>query len=158
VKPTLPTPDYTRLHLRFGWWSVFVFAAFGLVLETFHGFKVAAYLDLGNDTRRLMWTLAHAHGVLIGLIHVVFGLNLAATPGLGGRHLRLISGSLRAATVLLPGGFFAGGVVGYGGDPGLGILVVPIGAAFLLVSVFLLARDTKFPDRPSSPPSKSRAN
>ncbi|HEY8174006.1 MAG TPA: hypothetical protein VIH21_13040, partial [Dehalococcoidia bacterium] len=61
--------DYARRHLRFGWWSLFVFATLGLTLEALHGFKVRAYLDVSNDTRRLMWTLAHAHGTLLGLVH-----------------------------------------------------------------------------------------
>jgi hypothetical protein len=30
----------------------------------------------------------------------------------------------------------------YGGDPGLGILLVPMGAALLLTAIFLIARST----------------
>ena len=65
-------------HLAFGWWSLFVFGALGLILETLHGFKVPAYLDVSNESRRLMWTLAHAHGTLLGLIHIAFALTLRA--------------------------------------------------------------------------------
>ena len=61
-----------RRHLRFGWWSLATFGLLGLVLETLHGFKVGAYLDVSNETRRLMWTLAHAHGTLLGLVHLGF--------------------------------------------------------------------------------------
>ena len=68
--------DYSRRHLRIGWWSLFVFAALGLMLESFHGFKVRAYLDVSNETRRLMWRLAHAHGTLLGVVHILFGLML----------------------------------------------------------------------------------
>ena len=106
------TPDYARRHLRFGWWSLLAFATLGLVLETLHGFKVRAYLDVANDTRRLMWTLAHAHGTLLALVHIVFGLCMAAVPDIAGRHARLMSTSLVAASILLPGGFFLGGVAG----------------------------------------------
>ena len=64
-----PTRRYVRRHLRFGWWSVLVFLTLGTALEVMHGFKVDWYLNVANETRRLMWTLAHAHGVLLGLVH-----------------------------------------------------------------------------------------
>ena len=54
---------YLRRHLRFGWWSLLCFLTLGIVLESLHGFKVGWYLDAAHSTRRLMWTLAHAHGV-----------------------------------------------------------------------------------------------
>jgi len=129
--------DYARRHLRFGWWSLFVFAGAGLVLESLHGFKVRAYLDASNETRRLMWTLAHAHGTLLALVNVVAGLMWRAAPP---PNPRLISTALVAASVLLPGGFFLGGIAFYSGDPGFGTLLVPIGAALLLFSIFSIAR------------------
>jgi hypothetical protein len=132
--------DYARRHLRFGWWSLFVFATLGLTLEALHGFKVRLYLDVSNDTRRLMWTLAHAHGTLLGLVHVIFGLMVRVAPEMTSRNLRATSSSLIAASVLLPGGFFLGGVVFYSGDPGVGVILVPIGAALLLWAVFQIAR------------------
>jgi hypothetical protein len=133
-------PDYSRRHLRIGWWSLLCFATVGLVLELLHGFKVRAYLDVSNETRRLMWTLGHAHGTLLSLVHVVFGLSIRVAAESFDRNLRLISGCLTGASILLPGGFFLGGVVVYGGDPGLGVLLVPIGAALLLAAVFFIAR------------------
>jgi hypothetical protein len=133
-------PEYSRRHLRFGWWSVLLFATFGLSLEALHGFKVGAYLDVSNETRRLMWTLAHAHGTLLGLLHVLFGLTVAAFPELVAGHVRLVSRSLVAASILLPGGFFLGGIVFYSGDPGLGVLLVPAGAVLLLTAVYYIAR------------------
>ncbi len=48
------------------------------------------------------------------------------------------SKALYAASVLLPGGFFAGGVVIYDGDPGLGIVLVPIGAFALVYATVLV--------------------
>ena len=132
--------DYARRHVRFGWWSLLAFATLGLTLEALHGFKVAAYLDVSNDTRRLMWTLAHAHGTLLSVLHVIFGLSVRAFPEMGARNRPLVSRALIGASVLLPGGFLVGGVGFYGGDPGVGILVVPIGAAALIIAVFLLAR------------------
>jgi len=133
------TPDYARRHLRIGWWSLLCFATVGLVLEMLHGFKVRAYLDVSNETRRLMWTLGHAHGTLLALVHVIFGLSLRATAESFVRNLRLISSCLIGASVLLPGGFFLGGIVVYGGDPGLGVLLVPVGAVLLLAAVFFIA-------------------
>lgn len=132
--------DYARLHLRFGWWSLLLFATFGLALESLHGFKVSAYLDVSNETRRLMWTLAHAHGTLLSLVHVVFGLSVRVAPELSARDRPLISWGLVGASVLLPGGFFLAGTMFYGGDPGVGVLLVPVGAVSLIVAVFLLAR------------------
>jgi hypothetical protein len=132
---------YVQRHLRVGWWAFLVFATFGLLLESFQGFKVRAYLDVSNETRRLMWTLAHAHGALLGLVNVIVGLSIRIVPEAGVAHRRLTSAALLAATVLIPGGFFLGGVVFYGGDPGLGVLILPIGAVALLLAAFRLARD-----------------
>ena len=131
---------YVRRHLRVGWWSCLLFATFGLFLESLQGFKIRAYLDVSNETRRLMWTLAHAHGALLGLVNVLVGLSIRIMPEVGLAHRRLTSAALLAATVLIPGGFFLGGVVFYGGDPGLGVLILPIGAVALLVAAFRLAR------------------
>ena len=137
-----PGPDYVRRHLRFGFWALALFLTLGATLEALHGFKAGFYLDVSNETRRLMWTLAHAHGALLGLINVVVGAALRAVPDLANdtRRAGLASVMLMAATVLLPAGFFAGGVTFYSGDPGIGIALVPPGAACLLSAVVQLAR------------------
>jgi hypothetical protein len=127
-------------HLRFGWWSVAIFGALGLLLETFHGFKIGAYLDVSNETRRLMWTLAHAHGTLLGLVHVGFAWTVSAA-GLEASRIRQASTALVAASFTLPGGFFLGGVQFYAGDPGIGIVLVPVGAALLIFSAVSTARN-----------------
>jgi hypothetical protein len=138
-----PSPDphaaLALRHLRFGWWSLLFFLTLGIVLEAFHGFKVRWYLDVDNETRRLMFTLAHAHGTLLALVHLALACCLR-TFTLAGKGLGAASNCLRAASVLLPGGFFLGGVVIYAGDPGLGIFLVPLGAAALLTAVLLTAR------------------
>jgi hypothetical protein len=126
--------DYTRRHLRIGWSALLVFATLGLVLEALQGFKVAAYLDVSNETRRLMWRLAHAHGALLGAINVLFALTVKALPASPG--VQRISAALIGATILLPIGFFLGGVAFYSGDPGVGVLVVPFGAAMLLIALW----------------------
>lgn len=116
------------------------FLLLGLGLELLHGFKVGLYLDVPNEARRLMWTLAHAHGALLGLVHIAFALCLPYLPNLAALGRARISWCLIGASVLLPGGFFAGGLQVYGGDPGLGIVLAPIGATSLLIAVFLVAR------------------
>jgi len=123
-------------HERFGWWSLFAFLLLGFFLEMLHGFKAGFYLDVSNETRRHMWTLAHAHGTLLSVLNIVFGLCQRALC----LEVSLASRALVGGTVLLPGGFFLGGVWIYGGDPGLGIVAVPIGAVLLLVAVGLTAR------------------
>jgi hypothetical protein len=134
-----PVPAWMPLrhrHLKLGWLSLFVFATGGVVLEVLHAFKVGAYLDVGNDARRLLWTLAHAHGTLLGLVHIAFAVTQRHVPlGLA----RLSSRTLSAATVLLPGGFFLGGIDIRGGDPGLGVLLVPPGALLMLVAIGAMA-------------------
>ena len=133
-------PDAARWHIRFGWWQLLTFAALGLTLELLHGFKVGAYLDVSNETRRLMWRLAHAHGALLGLVHVAYGMTLSALPSMQARMPRTPFTLLTAATVLLPAGFFLGGIRFYAGDPGLGIALVPAGGLLLLAALFRIAR------------------
>ena len=138
---TEPIPaGLSRRHFLVGWWSVFGFAGLGLLLEAFHGFKIGAYLDVSNETRRLMWTLAHAHGTLLGLVHIVFGLTLVQLPRLQPAAVRLASQALVGASIFLPLGFFLGGVRFYAGDPGLGIALVPVGAVLLLAALWQIAR------------------
>ena len=139
----LETAALTRRHLSFGWWALLLFLTFGLLLESLHGFKVGWYLDVTNKTRRLMWTLAHAHGTLLGLVNIAFGATVHLLPGWEQRSRNLASYCLMAATVLVPGGFFLGGAAFYGGDPGFGILLLPAGALFLCLGVFLCARGVR---------------
>jgi hypothetical protein len=129
--------------VRVGWWSLLFFATIGIVLESLHGFKVRAYLDVSNETRRLMWTLAHAYGTLLAFVQIVFGLMLRSSLKAGPSDLRLVSLSLMGASVLVPGGFLLGGLGAGGGDPGLGIVLVPIGASLLLWGLFWVARATR---------------
>jgi len=125
--------------LRFGWWSLAIFGLLGLVLETLHGFKVGAYLDVSNETRRLMWTLAHAHGTLLGLIHLGFAFTLRHID-VEGSALRSSSSALIGASLLLPAGFFLAGIRFYAGDPGVGVALVPIGAVLMLYAAIDVAR------------------
>ena len=131
------------LNLRFGLWSLLAYLSLGLALEGLHGFKVGWYLDF--ETRRLMWTLAHAHGVLLSVLVIGFGMMLSVWPDDAARWRRLASGCLLAATVLLPGGFLLGGAFVHGGDPGIGVLLSPLGGALLFAGVGLTAWNLRPP-------------
>ena len=126
----------TRTHLKLGWWMVLIYLSLGIGLEALHGLKVDWYLNVANETRRLMFTLAHSHGALIGLLHLGFAYTASTltTP-----PSRLSSMCLTASGLLLPGGFLLGGLVVHGGDPGKGVLLVPVGAALLLFAVLQTA-------------------
>ena len=125
-----------------------MFATLGFLLEALHGFKVRGYVGAASETRRLMWTLAHAHGTLLSVLNIVFALTLRGIPELRLERPALASRLLLLASVVLPAGFFLGGVQFYAGDPGLGVLLVPIGAALLLTGIFLVARAGWMPARP----------
>ena len=126
-------------NLRFGWWSLLVFLSLGGALETLHGFKIGWYVDVGNETRRLMFTLAHAHGTLLAVINIAAGLTARKVDRFELRPS--VSFALIWAAILLPAGFFLGGIVIYDGDPGLGVWLVPVGAILLFYSVTRIALD-----------------
>jgi hypothetical protein len=130
-----PAADLQQRHLIIGWLGLLLFLSLGIVLEMMHGFKVSFYLDVQNSTRRLMWTLAHVHGTLFALIHIAFACSLGSTRLTSTGWLSLISKCLSGALLLMPLGFFSGGLWMYGGDPGLGVLLVPIGGLLLLSGV-----------------------
>ena len=150
--PRAPTPQSTekkaaalppsaasviRRHLYFGWWTLLIFLTVGLALETLHAFKVEAYLKVSHETRRLMWTLAHAHGTLLGLVNLGFAATVRALSAWSESSRRFASTSLLAATLLMPSGFFLGGLFIYAGDPGLVILLVPVGGILLFAAALL---------------------
>jgi hypothetical protein len=130
----MTTSDYSHRHLRLGWWWLLVFAGLGLILETLHGFKVGAYLNV-SDTRRLMWRLAHAHGTLLGAVNILFALTLRTASDSTFRDLRTI-------LTLLARAFFAAwlswGRSVLRGRPGLGVLVVPCRGS-MLAALFMIA-------------------
>jgi hypothetical protein len=138
--PADPTADLSRLHLRVGFWALLLFLSVGIALEALHGFKAGFYLDVTNETRRLVWTLAHAHGTLLSILNLVFAAALPAMTGWAGASRVAASRCLLGALILLPLGFFLGGVFVHEGDPGLGVLLVPPGGLLLFVAVLLAAR------------------
>jgi hypothetical protein len=122
--------------ITFGWTAVAVFLLGGLLLESFHLMKLPFYLEA--RLRRELWTLAHAHGTLLGLVNVAFGLTARSAVSDAGRRL-VLSKSLRVGSVLVPAGFFLGGIGNAEGDPSLAILLVPLGAALVLAAVAAVA-------------------
>lgn len=140
-------PDADALvtrHLRAGWAALALFAVLGTALELLHAVKSPVYVDAGRETTRLLLRLAHAHGTLLSLVNIAYALTLRARSGAA--H-SLASTGLLASLVLVPGGFFVGAAWARGGDPGLGVVLVPAGALALVVGALAVAR------RVGQPPS-----
>ncbi len=135
---TVELPAVARRHLRLGWLGLALYVALGILLEALHAFKAPMYLDVGNETRRLMWTLAHAHGTLLSLIQLAV---VSSVARLGAEVVSQgASRALVAGWVLLPVGFFLGGVSTFGGDPGPGVFLAPVGALATLGGLCGVAR------------------
>jgi hypothetical protein len=131
--PSHPTSDGAPL-IRQGWISLALWIAFGILLEGFRAFRSPAVLD--DAVRQDMFRLAHAHGTLLNL--VLLAAAICARLDL----VRIGPGTsigLRASVILLPAGFLIGGLWHFKDEPGLGILLVPIGAVLLLVSAVYLS-------------------
>jgi hypothetical protein len=124
------------VNLRVGFWALCVFSGLGLALEALHAVKLGLYLDAGNETRRLLWRLAHAHGVLLGLVNVCYALAARAFPNLVDT---LASRALLAALLLMPSGFFLGGAFAQGGDPGPSVGLAAAGGVALLFGLAKIA-------------------
>jgi hypothetical protein len=124
-----------RKTLRTGWLLLAISLPFGVTLEALHGLKVQAYL--ASEMRREMWRLAHAHGTLLGILCLVFAAIAEAhvAAPIRGR----VAAMIRWGAVLMPLGFFLGGVLNSEGDPSLGILLVPVGALLLVVALVRVA-------------------
>lgn len=136
------TSPLGRRHFRFGWCALCCFSAIGIALELLHAFKSGAYLDVGSETRRLMWRLGHAHGALLGLVNIAFAVTVELRSRDRALRLGWPSRCLVLSGVLLPLGFLLGGVFADAADPGLPILLVPIGAALLVLGMAWAARAT----------------
>lgn len=128
-----------RHHMRVGWHGLLIFGALGTLLEILHAWKNPAYLGVGNEMRRLMWTLAHAHGIGLSLLQIGFAATLAVMFSELSPRLTRASRLLDASTLLVPLGFFLGGAVPYKSDPGIGVILVPIGALLFLTATFFTA-------------------
>jgi hypothetical protein len=123
-------------HLVAGWWGLAVFVGLGAALELLHAIKAPSYLEAAHETTRLMLRLAHAHGTLLSLVNIAYALTLRAHPA----ARSVASALMLASLVLLPGGFLLGGLWAHGGDPGLGVALVPGGAIALFVAAAAIGR------------------
>ena len=128
-----PSPSLSPLPLRVGIWLLAVSLPLGLTLEALHAMKVQVYL--GSVTRREMWTLAHAHGNLLGILCLVFALLSPRLLAVTARPR--VERLLALGAVLMPLGFLLGGVLNSEGDPSLGITLVPLGGVCLFVALVL---------------------
>ncbi len=146
--------DATRtLHAKIGWWGLFASVLVGLFLEALLAWKRPEILDAGQETRRLLFRLAHAHAGVLSLVHLAFAallgrsaLGVHEAEGASGdardRRVGTASKLLVFGSALLPLGFLLGGAFMRGSDPGAGILFAPIGAVALAVAFFLAARSS----------------
>ena len=134
-----------RRSRRFGWTSLFLWVLFGLALEAAHGFKLSAYLD--DSLRRSLLRLAHAHGVILALVVLAYGeagvpllARVASATGQAAGPAADTAGRLlRAGALLVPTGFALSAIHASEGDPGLPILLVPLGALALLAAIGQIA-------------------
>jgi hypothetical protein len=116
-------------HRCFGWTLLCVALLFGTAVEALLGLKSVELLR--DPVRRELWSLAHFHGVGLALLNLVYAL-WADGPGLSPSRRRAASRALLVGSTLLPIGFLLGGAFHPEGDPGLGIFLVPAGAALVI--------------------------
>jgi hypothetical protein len=124
--------DPMRATLLLGWVLLALFLPLGLTLEALHAMKLPVYL--GSAVRREMWTLAHAHGNLLGILCLFFGAYGERAVADEAKRAS-IARWLRWGALAMPIGFFLGGILNSEGDPSLGILLVPLGGVCLLVAL-----------------------
>jgi len=129
IKPREP-----RDAAAYGWVGLAAWSCVGLALEAAHGWKASAYLD--NALTRLLLTLAHAHGAMLSLVLIAFGVHGAAQLDTGETWPRR---ALLSAWLLMPVGFALGAIAHPESDPSLGILLVPIGALLLIAALVRVA-------------------
>ncbi|UJR80970.1 hypothetical protein [Sandaracinus amylolyticus] len=119
-----------RACRRVGWTALLAWALFGLALEAMHGFKIGAYLD--DALARELLVLAHAHGVGLSLVVLVFGE--AGTPLFDhGDH-----GAMRAlhiGALIVPLAFALSSIAHPEGDPNVIVWLVPIGAVLVIYAI-----------------------
>lgn len=128
--------ERTPINLRAGLWALCAFSALGLLLEGLHAFKAALYLNVDNETRRLLWRLAHAHGTLLGVLNAGYALLTRSFPELSDA---LAGRALLSALLLMPSGFLLGGAFARGADPGGAVALAAAGGVALFFGLARLA-------------------
>ena len=99
-------------HLQIGWWMLLGFVVFGALLEAMHGFKLDLYLNVDRATTRVLWTMTHASGAVLGLVHIAFSASLFSQPSWRESHVAVASACLNSASILCPAAFLVAGVLG----------------------------------------------
>lgn len=126
----------SRAALRLGWTLLAIFLLGGLTLEFLHLIKAPWYLEV--RIRRELWVLAHAHGALLAVLNLLFAYSAAhCLPE--ERKRALASRMIRWGAVLVPAGFFLGGLGNSESDPSLFIIATPVGALMVLHAVASMA-------------------
>lgn len=128
---TAPQPRNTAAH---GWLGLALWSTVGFALEAAHGWKLSAYLD--NELTRLLLTLAHAHGAMLSLVLIAFGVHGAAHLDASETWPRR---ALLIAWTTMPLGFALGALAHPESDPGVGIFLVPVGACALIAALTRIA-------------------
>lgn len=130
---------HSRRLVTLGFLLLGLFLPLGLTLEALHALKVPVYME--SPMRREMWTLAHAHGNLLGILCLLLGANAErllpeeSRPGVA-RWLGL-------GAIAMPLGFLLGGVLTHEGDPSLFVLLVPAGGVSLMVAMVQALRASR---------------
>lgn len=145
---------HSRSALRLGWALLALFLLGGLTLEFLHLIKAPWYLDV--RIRRELWVLAHAHGALLAVLNILFACSAAhCLPE--ERKRKLASRMLRWGAVLVPAGFFLGGIGNSETDPSLFIIATPVGALMVLHALALTATGAlRMNSAPPVPAPKSK--
>lgn len=128
--------DLERVRLRarkHGFQLLFVSACTGFLLEAAHALKLSSYLDL--PLRRELLTWAHAHGVGLALVLLVYSL-----AGVVDQRSASVAKLLSSGSLLIPLGFLLGSIDVHESDPGVAILLVPAGALCVLAALFVAMR------------------
>ena len=116
------------------WYSLAFWMTAGLFLEGLLAFRSPAYLQ--DPMRRELFRLAHAHGTVLNIVTLVATLYL--TKGLISPP-RLALWSLRLGVIAMPLGFLLGGISHSETDPGLAVLLAPLGGLMIIFGVIAIA-------------------
>lgn len=124
--------DHARRAARkHGFSLLFASACLGFLLEAAHALKLSAYLDVPLRRELLVW--AHAHGVGLALVLLAY-----AACGAVDRASAAVQHTLALGCLLMPLGFLLGSLNLHESDPGIGIVLVPIGALCVLYALFIV--------------------
>lgn len=116
------------------WASIALWMSFGLLLESFIGYRIPSYMN--DELRRELFRLAHSHGALLNIILLLAAIcvRLEMVPA-----SKLALWPLRIGVVLMPVGFLLGGIWHTESEPGLGIFLAPLGGVLMIFGVVSVA-------------------